>query len=173
MILWGGVAGCVWDMSGASTRASSGTCLGHWGSLRYPRCCMHLWCCFYVICAAQCVRFYIANIIGWIKLYDVRNETKRIEILLCSIWNVESFDCKNFSSFSQILLLFVAFYTPHHFQNVISASMPHFAYVGWFYNSIDDHDPTFLNVVNGLKDKCEPDDFKLIGIPDNERTVWP
>ena len=36
---------------------------------------------------------------------------KRIGILLCSISNVEPFDCKNFSSFSEILqLLLVALY---------------------------------------------------------------
>ena len=28
---------------------------------------------------------------------------KKIEISLCSIWNVESFDCKNFLSFSEVL----------------------------------------------------------------------
>ena len=28
---------------------------------------------------------------------------KKIGILLCSIWNVESFDCKNFLSFSEVL----------------------------------------------------------------------
>ena len=49
--------GIIWGIFGASSGAclgpgaSSGACLGPhlghvWGSLRYPRCCMHLWCRF-------------------------------------------------------------------------------------------------------------------------------
>ena len=43
-IIWVHAWGIIWDISG--------TCLGHhlghaWGSLRYPRCYIHLWCRFY------------------------------------------------------------------------------------------------------------------------------
>ena len=89
---------------------------------------------------------------------------KRIWILLCSVWNVEPFDCKNFSSFSEILLLLALY--------LVTLKMSYLLLNARFGINVAFADftiqlltnPIFLNVngVNGLRDTFAPQELKWL-----------